>query len=76
MTAVEARVTIVVLTHNRRDELCRTLAHLTALPECPSIIVVDNASSDDTAFAVRSRFPAVRIIRLQFRDSARAYRRG
>lgn len=76
MTAVEARVTIVVLTHNRRDELCRTLAHLTALPECPSIIVVDNASSDDTAFAVRSRFPAVRIIRLPHNIGAAARNLG
>lgn len=55
-------VTIVVLTHNRRDELCRSLEHLQALPERPAIVVVDNGSTDDTAACVRTRFPDVTLV--------------
>lgn len=48
MTADE-RISVVVITHNRRDELQRTLERLAALPEQPRVVVVDNASSDGTA---------------------------
>jgi GT2 family glycosyltransferase len=58
-----ARVSIVVLTYNRKDELLRTLAHLTAVGEIP-IVVVDNASRDGTAEAVTSRFSEIDLIRL------------
>ncbi|GAA5113918.1 glycosyltransferase family 2 protein [Haloechinothrix salitolerans] len=46
------RVTVVMMTHNRRDELLRTLRHMTALPDAAPIIVADNASTDGTAEAV------------------------
>lgn len=46
------RVTVVMLTHNRCDELVRTLRHMTALPDAAPIIVADNASTDGTADAV------------------------
>jgi GT2 family glycosyltransferase len=52
----------VVITHNRRDELLVTLAHLAALPGEPRVIVVDNASSDDTPSAVVDAFPSVRVM--------------
>jgi GT2 family glycosyltransferase len=45
MTGSDGRVGVVVLTHNRPDELARTLDRLQALPERPPIVVVDNASS-------------------------------
>lgn len=51
---VAERVTVVVLTHQRRDELMRTLDRLTDLPERPPIIVCVNASTDGTAEAVRA----------------------
>ncbi len=38
--------TVVVLTQNRRPELLRTLRALTAPNERPSVVVVDNGSSD------------------------------
>jgi GT2 family glycosyltransferase len=57
------RTTVVVITMDRRDELLRTLGHLTALPERPPLIVVDNASGDGTAEAVAARYPEVRLIR-------------
>lgn len=59
-----ARVSIVILTHDRRQELLRTLARLQALPEQPPIYVVDNASSDGTATAITRDFPSIRCIRL------------
>ena len=59
------RVTVVVLTHNRRDELLRTLSRLHALPERPPVIVVDSASVDGTAEAVRHGFPDVDLVRVR-----------
>jgi GT2 family glycosyltransferase len=41
---MDTRVGVVVLTHDRPDELARTLDHLRTLPEAPRIVVVDNAS--------------------------------
>jgi GT2 family glycosyltransferase len=56
------RLSVVILTYNRQDELRRTLQHMCALPEQPPIIVVDNASSDGTADMVHTEFPQVRLI--------------
>ena len=53
---------VVVATRNRRERLLRTLAKLVRLPEQPPIVVVDNASSDGTAAAVREAFPTVETI--------------
>jgi GT2 family glycosyltransferase len=60
--AARASVALVVLTHNRRDELLRTLDALAALPERAPICVVDNGSHDGTAAAVAQRHPAVRLV--------------
>jgi GT2 family glycosyltransferase len=59
VTIEDARVTVVVISQNRRDEL------LLSLPrhEGP-VILVDNASTDGTAEAVRRQLPAVRTVRL------------
>jgi GT2 family glycosyltransferase len=63
----QARTTVVIATRNRADELCRTVDELLALRPRPPVIVVDNASSDDTTFRIRSvadQYPNVRLIRL------------
>jgi GT2 family glycosyltransferase len=59
------RVSIVVLTFNRRDELLRTLLHLSDIDASVPIVVVDNASTDGTAEAVAQRYPRTQIIQLQ-----------
>lgn len=56
------RLTLVVLTYNRSKELCRSLSRLCALPEQPTIIVVDNGSTDDTAERVPREFPQVQLV--------------
>lgn len=61
----EQRISVVVITHNRRAELHRTLRKLAALPERPPVIVVDNGSRDGTAASVRRCFPQMTLIPVQ-----------
>jgi GT2 family glycosyltransferase len=51
-----------MITYNRREEMLRTLGHLTALPERPHVVVVDNGSTDGTADAVAGRFPQAEVV--------------
>jgi GT2 family glycosyltransferase len=53
---MSGRVTVVIATRNRRQELLRTLRHLHALIPAPPVVVVDNGSTDGTAQAVREQF--------------------
>jgi GT2 family glycosyltransferase len=55
-------VAVVVITRNRRQELLTTLARLVALPDAAEVVVVDNASEDGSAAAVRASFPQVRLL--------------
>lgn len=63
MVGEAKRITVVVLTHNRCGELRRTLHKLQALPERPTLIVVDNGSIDGTATLVAKAFPGVQLVR-------------
>lgn len=56
------RVTVVMITYNRREQADRTLGILRRLPERPRIIVVDNASTDGTAARIREAHPGVDLI--------------
>ena len=59
------RVIAVVVTYNRRDLLLEALAAVHAQTRAPdAVIVVDNASTDGTAEAVRAKFPAVHLAEL------------
>ncbi len=60
-------VTVVVVSRNRRDDL------LASLPrhEAP-VVLMDNASTDDTVQAVRSAHPEVTVLALPTNEGARA----
>lgn len=61
---IDERVSIVVLTFNRRDELLRTLTELARVDESVRIVVADNASTDGTSEAVARGHPRVDVVRL------------
>jgi GT2 family glycosyltransferase len=61
----DPRVTVVVITRDRRESLARTLGRLAALPERPAVIVADNASRDGTAAMVRWQYPEVTLLALR-----------
>jgi len=59
------RVIAVVVTYNRRDLLLEALAAVHGQSRAPdAVIVVDNASTDETAAAVRTHFPSARLAEL------------
>lgn len=61
-SGADPRVAVVMITHDRADELLRSLERLAALPERPRIVVVDNGCTDGTAPRVAERFPRVELI--------------
>jgi GT2 family glycosyltransferase len=65
MTDISELLSVVVLTHNRSAEVRRTLERMLALPEKPAIVVVDNASFDDTPSLVKKDFPQVTLVPLR-----------
>jgi len=62
VTGPDPRIAVVVITHQRREELLLALSRLRELPEQPHVVVVDNGSSDGTADAVRAQHPWVELI--------------
>jgi len=58
----DQRVAVVMITHNRCEEVLRSLGQLTRLPERPRIVMVDNGSTDGTASAVAQQFPQVEVL--------------
>jgi GT2 family glycosyltransferase len=71
-----ARVSVVMLTHNRAEQTLRSLGELSALAERPPLVVVDNASTDGTAAAVRREYPRVHVIELPENIGAAARNHG
>lgn len=66
MNQARLRVSFVVVTHNRRDELAECLRSCRR-QTCPDkeILVVDNASTDDTLEMLARDFPDVRVVPLK-----------
>ena len=58
-----ARISLVMLTYGRREEVLSTLARTVASVDCP-IVVVDNGSRDGTADAIRQAHPRVEVAAL------------
>ncbi|MET8849494.1 glycosyltransferase [Amycolatopsis sp. NPDC004625] len=59
-----ARISVVIITRNRREQLRETLDHMTSLPDAAPIFVADNGSGDGTADVIAREFPGVRLVRL------------
>lgn len=57
-------VTVVMATRNRRETALGTLGRLSAVAERPPIVVVDNASTDGTADAIRMKHAEIEVIQL------------
>jgi len=57
-----SRVTIAMITRDRRVSVLRTLDRLAALPERPPVVVVDNGSADATVAAVRDHPVGPRVL--------------
>jgi GT2 family glycosyltransferase len=57
------RLSVVVLTYNRRKELMGNLARLRSHAPGVPVYVVDNGSSDGTADAVAAAFPDMTLVR-------------
>ena len=62
MGASDDRVSIVMITRDRRREADATLTTLEQLPEHPPLIIVDNGSTDGTAGMVRADHPDATLI--------------
>ncbi|ONK10193.1 glycosyltransferase [Streptomyces sp. MP131-18] len=71
-----ATVGVVIATRNRATRLLATLDRLTALPERPPILVVDNASDDGTRARLADRFPEVHVLGLPANRGALARNYG
>jgi GT2 family glycosyltransferase len=59
---VPSKLSVVVLTYNRSQQVLETLARLSALPERVHLIVVDNGSTDGTPGHIAGRFPNVTLV--------------
>ncbi len=57
-------VSIVIITHNRAKEVVRTVGRALELKEAARVIVIDNASADDTVALLRALYPRVLVVRL------------
>jgi GT2 family glycosyltransferase len=66
----DSRIGVVIITYQRRDEALGAVERLTALPEQPPIVLVDNGSADGTADAVREKFPQVDVLALTWNAGA------
>ena len=67
-TDCNVRLSVVIVSYNTRDTLARCLEALHDSPPSVThqIIVVDNASTDETVDLIRARWPSLQIIEMNF----------
>ncbi len=58
-----ASASVIIVTRNRRELVKRTVASSLAQVGSPEIVLMDDASNDDTATTIRHEFPSVRVYR-------------
>jgi GT2 family glycosyltransferase len=58
------RVSIIMITRNRGNQIRTALEHLLELPEQPHIIVVDNGSTDETVNVARRVHSSIEVVPL------------
>lgn len=76
MTAAPS-TSIVILTYNNPGILTRAIESALALdPPAQEVIVVDNASTDDTASVIEAQFPGVKLIRMDVNNPVAARNTG
>lgn len=59
------KIDVIIVTYNGATWIRRNLTSLLESSQLPHVIVVDNASTDETAQIVRDEFPEVELIALQ-----------
>lgn len=71
-------LSVVILSYNRRAALAKTLREVlgTAWGRESQVIVVDNASSDDSASMVRAQYPGVELLALDRNTAIAGFNRG
>jgi GT2 family glycosyltransferase len=57
--------TIVIVTHNRRDEALRAVASAVAQTAAVEVLVLDDGSSDGTTEAILRKYPEARVERFE-----------
>jgi N-acetylglucosaminyl-diphospho-decaprenol L-rhamnosyltransferase len=65
MTDTSCPLSIIIVSWNTRDLLVRCLASLAApggMPDGAEVVIVDNASTDDSVSYIRARYPWVELI--------------
>lgn len=74
MPSPHANLAIVIVSFNRRDALLETLSRVADL--APTVVVVDNASTDDSVAHLRAHFPSVHVIANQTNVGVAAFNQG
>lgn len=74
MPSPHANLAIVIVSFNRREALLETLSRV--VPLAADVVVVDNASTDDSVEHLRTHFPNVHVIANQTNAGVAAFNQG
>ncbi len=74
MTCLPPRVTVVITTHNRCQDVIRAVESCLMQTESCEVLVYDDASIDLTSETLRARFPEIRVVHSEVRRGLIALR--